>query len=515
MNGENYFVPKILLCGDKAEFFAQIGQHPFELVGEVKFVERREDNKFYLLDDRKFLINGQSYDYQDLSVLLTEVVDYIVFNDSLELAIISYTLINFVGCPRSQLVSLEEFKNIPTDAFYDLDSDHQLMIFLKSSGIKTLLDVDAHFAKSQLLTKGANDFTEIDCISEKELLPIKENIYSRVYKKFSDCQFRHYDAALIFGMTDENSAEMFLTLEDMTDTLIMFARYGSDLEKFILGNVNYFDKVAYLQSFAGRWFIFRRDNLPKDFAMYVVTHKKLSDEHVEKLPEGYQIIHAGRAISQDFGYLGDDIGANISHLNPYLNELTALYWIWKNTNHSIIGLSHYRRFFTESEEKPFTEINDKKFSYEKILTEETAIKLLDDCDIIVTRLAQHYTTQFEDIKDNVGLELATFIKITLKEKVTRLYPDYEKTFDYVMNSPTYYECHMFITRKAVFEKYCEWLFSFTLGTFNEVSQKVPIEKFQGQTKRAVGHFIERMMTVWLIKNRLRVKELNKMFVDGI
>ena len=420
-----------------------------------------------------------------------------------------------IGCVRSQLVSLREFKIIPTNAFYDVDSDHQLMKILKSSGIKILLDVDAHFAKSQLLTKGTNDFTEIDCISEEELLPIKENIYRRVYKKFSDCQFRHYDAALVYGRTNIDFTATFSALDGMTDDVITFARYDSDFEKYLAANLNFFERIDFVPSFAGRWFICRRHKRPKDFAMYVVTHKKLPIEHVEKLPEGYKIIHAGRAISQDLGYLGDDTGENISHLNPYLSEFTALYWMWKNTNHSIIGLSHYRRFFTESEEKPFTEINDFNFSHEKILTKDAAIKLLEDYDIIVTLLAQHYTTQFEDLKDNFGNELAVLIKNILKEKLLKLYPDYEKIFDYVMNSPTYYECHMFITRKAVFEKYCKWLFSFALDTFNEVSQKVSLEKFSIYDKRVVAHFTERMMTVWLIKNRLRVKEINKMFVSDI
>ena len=413
------------------------------------------------------------------------------------------------------MVSLREFKNIPIDAFYDVDSDNQLMMFLKATAVKTLLDVDAHFAKSQLLTKGVNDVTEIDCICEKEMLPIKENIYSRVYKKFSDCQFRHYDAAIIYGRNNLDFMTTFSALEGMTDTVITFARYESDFEKYLAANVNFFESVNFVPSFAGRWFICRRHTQPKEFAMYVVTHKALPPEHIEKLPAGYKVIHAGRAISADLGYLGDNTGDNISQLNPYLSEFTALYWMFKNTNHSVVGFSHYRRFFTESEEKPFTEINDDNFSHNKILTLEAAESLLKDCDIIVTRLAQHYTTQFEDIKDCDGLDLVKLVEVTMKKNLTVLYPEYDKFFDYVINSPTYYECSMFVMRKHCFQNYCEWLFSFVLDTFKEVSKQVPLEKLQGFPRRSVSHFIERMFTVWLIKNKLRIKEINKMFVHGI
>ncbi len=58
-------------------------------------------------------------------------------------------------------------------------------------------------------------------------------------------------------------------------------------------------------------------------------------------------IHAGRAISNiDLGIQGDDNGENISFKNPWYCELTALYWLWKNTTADYKGLIHYRRVFS-------------------------------------------------------------------------------------------------------------------------------------------------------------------------
>ena len=501
MYEENYFVPKILLRGDKTEFLARVGQRPFKLVGEINFVGEAEGQQFHLLRDKKFSLDGKLKDYQELSKILKVDADYFVFNNSQELGKIRGILYK-IGCVKSQLVSLHEFKTMQRDAFYDLDSDNQLMIFLKEKGVKTLFDVDAHFAKSQLLTKGINDVTEIDCISKEELLPIKENIYGRVYKKFSDCQFRHYDAALVYGQNNVDFMTTFSALDGMTDVVITFARYDSDFEKYLAANVNFFERINVVPSFAGRWIICRRHSRTKDFAMYVVTHKALPAEYVEKFPEGYKVIHAGRAISADSGYLGDNTGDNISHLNPYLNELTALYWMWKNTNHSIIGLSHYRRFFTESA--------DSNFSHDKILTAETAEKILRDYDIIVN---PHFgeVIQFDNILLATNKDATELVSSIIKKNLSKNFPDYVEMFDAVMNSRFFYKCEMFIARKNIIEAYFKWLFSFIIDTCEEFLKNI----LENKSMRLVGYFNECMMTVWLLKNNLRIKEMNIMVVPNL
>ena len=86
-------------------------------------------------------------------------------------------------------------------------------------------------------------------------------------------------------------------------------------------------------------------------------------------------IHVGRALAtesskdgsmseEDYKWMlenmiGDDTGDNISHLNRTLNELTSMYWAWKNYdklgNPDYIGFMHYRRHLNFNIDRKYKE----------------------------------------------------------------------------------------------------------------------------------------------------------------
>ena len=108
----------------------------------------------------------------------------------------------------------------------------------------------------------------------------------------------------------------------------------------------------------------------------VVTHKKYDDIYHDSI---YIPVEVG-AINREKHYYEniDCTGDNISEKNYCYCELTGLYWAWKNLDYDILGLCHYRRYFSQSR----FELNDKKHN---ILKQADIEKVLSQNDIILPK----------------------------------------------------------------------------------------------------------------------------------
>ena len=211
-------------------------------------------------------------------------------------------------------------------------------------------------------------------------------------------------------------------------------------------------------------------------------------------------IHVGRALAKqrcpegsaelDFlmnSMVGDDTGDNISLKNCSYNELTALYWAWKNYdrlgNPDFIGLMHYRRHFVfrrgEMKVYEFDGISDSYFNdigyspkaiYD-ILKRNDFFCHIGKVDGVYNHFCENHPEQ--DIKKVLDI-------------LDRIYPDYSKCAREYLAQDFSCFCNMFVLPKELFFSYCEFVF----GILAEFEKLIDItEKRMFVSERLTGIFI--------------------------
>ena len=98
--------------------------------------------------------------------------------------------------------------------------------------------------------------------------------------------------------------------------------------------------------------------------IFVAMHKYVDININNRLYE--PILVGNNKKEKKVNILSDDTGDNISDKNINYCELTAVYWIWKNSKEDIVGLCHYRRFLS----KRFFSSNSKYYIDEKNLKKD-------------------------------------------------------------------------------------------------------------------------------------------------
>ena len=150
----------------------------------------------------------------------------------------------------------------------------------------------------------------------------------------------------------------------------------------------------------------------------------------------YLPVFVGKEIHPDVNHTfqGDNTGDNISAKNPTYNELTAIYWGWKNLDVDAMGLVHYRRYLS---------LNHRK-SLDSVLNEQQVQDLLKSADIILPPKRHYY------IETNESHYLHAHhhepFKI-MRQVIAEKYPEYVPSFNKVMKRKWAHMFNMFIMKK--------------------------------------------------------------------
>ncbi len=185
--------------------------------------------------------------------------------------------------------------------------------------------------------------------------------------------------------------------------------------------------------------------------------------------------------------LRDDSGANISKKNPYYCELTATYFIWKNVTADVVGLCHYRRYFSN---KRRCGTSDEPFKY--ILSRTDINNKMSAVDVIVPKKNRYYIeslySHYAHTFDGIHLDIT-------KEVLEKLYPEDAKYLKKAYNSTGGSMYNMCIMKKPLFDRYASWLFDILAG----VEKRIDVSEMSGFESRLFGRISEILMNAWLIK----------------
>ena len=222
----------------------------------------------------------------------------------------------------------------------------------------------------------------------------------------------------------------------------------------------------------------KRDSI----GIFVATHVKFTPP---KNPI-YIPLHVGRSGKQDFGYLGDDTGENISDLNFLYGELTGLFWIWQNIdNLDYVGLCHYRRYFCNSENN--------------IMQEQEYLEILEQYDAIVSYHLECEGTYYQHFGRAHNSRDLDAVERALK----RIYPEYADAYDQAMGGNIYYWGNLIVTSLPILKAYAEWLFTI----FAEASEEIDASGYDDYHKRVYGFLSEQMFYVFALANDLHCCEV--------
>ncbi len=216
--------------------------------------------------------------------------------------------------------------------------------------------------------------------------------------------------------------------------------------------------------------------------IFLATHVKFNPPHNPI----YVPLHVGREGKEDLGYIGDNVGQNISELNYLFGELTGLYWIWKNI-HDIdyVGLCHYRRHF----------INEDKH----LLQRHEYLQLLSEYDVLVPACGQcegSYYEHYSRAHDSKPLD-------AVGRAVRKLYPEYMPAFEKAMSGKIFYSGNLMVTSLPILKAYAEWLFCI----FGEAAEEIDVTGFDDYHKRVYGFLSEQMLYIYMLTNHLTYREV--------
>ncbi len=223
----------------------------------------------------------------------------------------------------------------------------------------------------------------------------------------------------------------------------------------------------------------------------------------------------------------DDAGTNVSAMNRSLNEMSVVYWAWKNYaalgDPDFFGLAHYRRFFIADESLPLPRhrwypkselyLYGDEPAFRAAISSRSLLERLSDADVLCS-----YRYSAACLKRGASLRSCRdrfvqmmgadkgFLYDEMERLVLAARPDMRDEVEYMRSHSDHYVCNMFVMPKAEFFRYCEFVFPILFRLAEMNANETDVER-----ARAPGFLAEFLTSLFIsrlvVEGRLRVRPM--------
>lgn len=273
----------------------------------------------------------------------------------------------------------------------------------------------------------------------------------------------HYHAEIAESLKETSLKNVYFLTDVMERILI------ADCMKYYYSKLNLdFKMTEMLSGDAGRFDKKQTDVSAMTYMVQFAGDVKLAEERKDRT--WITPLQAGAALTDiRIADVTDADGDNISAKNPYYNEMTGMYWLWKNTDWDYSGICHYRRQF------------ESDIVWQSLF-EDKADVVLPMPALVYPDLTGYYLNWGEQAYYEMMLQV-------IKEK----HPEYYETACWCAGHPIFYPNNIFIAKREIVEDYCKFAFS----VIDEVEERM--KDYEG-TKQKRCWLSEHVTTIYFMKH---------------
>jgi glycosyltransferase involved in cell wall biosynthesis len=217
----------------------------------------------------------------------------------------------------------------------------------------------------------------------------------------------------------------------------------------------------------------------------------------------------GKAIAKmDLGIRGDDTGDNISAKNAWYAELTAIYWLWKNSDADIKGVFHYRRLLDlnaqskyadkEIYEVPAGDIKTPSgFLNELDLSISSIFALLENNTVITRKREDLHSWSMYSVGEFASKYVGEMYFDEAMNIIKRDYPEYYPSAKKLIAGSISWFSNISVMKKSDWDEYCSLLFDIISKTEQKVDYSAKQFAFGMETTRWAGYLGEYLTAIFI------------------